>query len=49
MKKGNLKLFISYLKTLFLIDITIKELNVNYTHDKMKQIEVTVHKKMPVF
>jgi hypothetical protein len=49
MKKGNLKLSISNLKTLLLIDLTIKELNVNYTHDKMKQVEVTVHKIMPVF
>jgi hypothetical protein len=29
--------------------LTIKELNVNYTHDKMKQIAVTICKIMPVF
>jgi hypothetical protein len=46
MKKGNFKLFIyKQLKDTFVNDLTIKELNLNYTHDKMKWIDVTVHKK----
>jgi hypothetical protein len=52
MKKGNFKLFahtISNLKTLLLIDLITKELNINYTYNKMKHIKVTVHKIMPVF
>jgi hypothetical protein len=35
--------------TYLLIDPIIKELNVNYTYDRMKQIKVTVYKIMPVF
>jgi hypothetical protein len=32
-----------------LIGPSIRELNVNYTYNRMKQIKVTVHKIIPIF